>query len=201
MPAARLLLAACLLAAAGGARGDGGVGEKITDEAAGGPQPVAQLTLTMTDGSGKQSPVIATVMAEEDAAAAAVRFCFDKGLLQPRQVLDITGYLKSALEGKEHEPDGIEFLRTAGAYSRRAAESSKEESYAEAAAGVPPPPQWRVGFAVSALAPGTMRCPVAAPRLTTHLRTQTWCAHSTARGSTRRQKRRLSGNCPRHFET
>ena len=136
--AALLLLAACLLAA-GGARGDGGVGEDGAGEAAGGPQPVAQLTLTMTDGSGKQSPVVAMVMAEEDAAAAAVRFCFDKGLLQPRQVLDITGYLKSVLEGKEHEPDGIELLRTAGAYSRRAAESSKEESYAEAAAGVPPP--------------------------------------------------------------
>ena len=74
-------------------------------------------------------------MEDEDAAAAAVRFCFDKGLTQPRQVLDIVGYLKGALEGKEHEPDNIELLRTAGAYSRRAAESSKEESFAEAAAG------------------------------------------------------------------
>jgi hypothetical protein len=107
------------------------------DASAAAPEPVAQMTLTMTDGQGKQSPVVATVLPEEDAAAAAVRFCFDKGLLQPSQVLDIVRYLKGALEGKEHEPD-IEYLRTAGAYSRRAAESAKEENYSEAAAGRPP---------------------------------------------------------------
>ena len=78
-------------------------------------------------------------MPDEDAAAAAVRFCFSKGLTAPQQVLDIVGYLKGALEGKGHEPDNIELLRTAGAYSRRAAESAKEESYADAAAGTHPP--------------------------------------------------------------
>jgi hypothetical protein len=139
MPSLAVLLAVACLLAGHGARGDGeGGGEGGGGVVAvGGPQPVAQLTLTMTDGAGKQSPVTAMVMPEEDAAAAAVRFCFDKGLTQPRQVLDITGYLKGALEGKEHEPEGLELLRTAGAYSRRAAESSKEENYAEAAAGLP----------------------------------------------------------------
>ena len=129
----RQLIAACLIAVAVFVRGDGVDG---ADGAADGPLPVAQMTLTMTDGAGKQSPVVATVLQDEDAAAAAVRFCFDKGLTQPGQVLDITGYLKGALAGKEHEPENIELLRTAGAYSRRAAESSKEENYLEAAAGL-----------------------------------------------------------------
>ena len=105
-----------------------------------GPQPVAQLSLQMTDGSGKQSSVLATVMPNEDAAAAAVRFCFEKGLTQPQNLVDITGYLKGALQGKEHEPENIEVLRTAGAYTKRAAESSKEENFIEAAAGSPQQP-------------------------------------------------------------
>jgi hypothetical protein len=149
MPRLSMLLAAACLLAGHGARGDwdGGGDGGGGGVAAGAPQPVAQLTLTMTDGAGKQSPVTATVMPEEDAAAAAVRFCFDKGLTQPRQVLDITGYLKGALEGKKHEPEGLELLRTAGAYSRRAAESSKEENYAEAAAGLPPS-WWHASFVV-----------------------------------------------------
>ena len=135
----RALLTACLVAvmvAAGGVRGEEGSVEAAepTD-----PPPVAQMTLMMTDGSGAQTPVEVTVMPDEDAAAAAVRFCFSKGLTAPQQVLDIVGYLKGALEGKGHEPDNIELLRTAGAYSRRAAESAKEESYADAAAGTHPP--------------------------------------------------------------
>ena len=124
-----LALLACLLAV-------GVHCDEDTPAQPAGPVPVAEMTLMMTDGQGKQSPVTAAVMPEEDAAAAAIRFCYDKGLTQPSQVLDIVGYLKGALEGKEHEPD-IELLRTAGAYSRRATESSKEESYAEAAAGAP----------------------------------------------------------------
>ena len=135
----RALLAACLVAvmvAAGGVRGEEGSVDSAepTD-----PPPVAQMTLMMTDGSGAQTPVEVTVLPDEDAAAAAVRFCFSKGLTAPQQVLDIVGYLKGALEGKGHEPDNIELLRTAGAYSRRAAESAKEESYADAAAGTHPP--------------------------------------------------------------
>jgi len=132
-----LLLGAALLLLAVAAPGARAAGDDATSDE---PQPVAQMTLTMTDGAGKQTPVTATVLPDEDAAAAAVRFCFDKGLTQPAQVLDIVRYLKGALEGKEHEPD-IEYLRTAGAYSRRAAESAKEESYSEAAAGPQPLPQ------------------------------------------------------------
>jgi hypothetical protein len=133
-----LLASACLLGAVVGVHGNDESAEAPPEEPNLGPPPVAQMTLMMTNGQGKQSPVTATIMQDEDAAAAAVRFCLDNGLTMPQQVLDINGYLKGALEGKEHEPDNIELLRTAGAYSRRAAESSKEESYAEAAAGTPP---------------------------------------------------------------
>ena len=202
MPKMSLLLAAACLLAGHGARGDwdgggdGGEGEL----AAGGPQPVAQLTLTITDGAGKQSSVTATVMPEEDAAAAAVRFCSNKGLTQPRQVIDITGYLKGALQGKEHEPEGLELLRTAGAYSRRAAESSKEENYAEAAAGLPPL-RWHACFVGLPSRACHRAQPACLPSclVIVHVPLQTWCARSIARGSTRRQRKKWSANCPRHF--
>ena len=132
------LLAAILFFAGVHGSDEGGAdGEPVPSEARAGPQPVAQMTLMLSGGSQgqEQRPVVAAVMPDEDAAAAAVRFCFEYGLTEPPQVIDIAGYLKGSLADKNHEPDNIELLRTAGAYSRRAAESSKEENYAEAAAG------------------------------------------------------------------
>jgi len=94
------------------------------------------------NGQPVQHHIDADVYSHEDAAAAAVRFCnANDEALSPhtseraRMSVDILNILQQKLDEGGHKPEaeGVDLLRTAGAYQRRAAEHHKEGRYAEGA--------------------------------------------------------------------
>eukprot|EP00281_Chroomonas_sp_CCMP1168_P031198 CAMPEP_0206240016 /NCGR_PEP_ID=MMETSP0047_2-20121206/15708_1 /ASSEMBLY_ACC=CAM_ASM_000192 /TAXON_ID=195065 /ORGANISM="Chroomonas mesostigmatica_cf, Strain CCMP1168" /LENGTH=207 /DNA_ID=CAMNT_0053664759 /DNA_START=34 /DNA_END=654 /DNA_ORIENTATION=+ len=99
---------------------------------------VAKRELNLNTRDSKGQPTTISVHAKvprgQDAAYGAAVFVFEYKL-DAKQVVDIVGFLRQALE--EQAPDyesDVEELRTAGAYSKRAQEHSKEDRHMEAAA-------------------------------------------------------------------
>lgn len=85
------------------------------------PRDASPCLITLTRAVASQ-PLQTNVFDNEDAAAAAVRVCYESDNLDHELAHQIKDHLQKKLDegGHKPEPEGVEKLRTAGAYTRRA---------------------------------------------------------------------------------
>jgi len=102
------------------------------------PEPLVGMTLTLTKQGGEQVPLHTEVFDNEDAAAATVRVCYDTHNLDHSLAASIWKHLQGKLDEAKHKPtpEGVDLLRTAGAYTRRAKEHAKDGEHKLGAADI-----------------------------------------------------------------
>jgi len=110
-------------------------------DAASEPKKLVQMDLTLNknrNGKPYQEVLPTDIFDNEDAAAAAVRVCYASNNLDHELATQIHKHLQGKLDEGGHKPEaeGVEKLRTAGAYTRRAKEHAKEGEHLKGAADI-----------------------------------------------------------------